>query len=130
MFQTTPLSPWRTMNRIARVVARRSFVRPRATRLRGLDSFKVSLRGGLSNLIWKVTVLFRVAIHLKFAVLAQQQRGGMAKTDTPYAQCRKIKCGSAVVYCGCLTCDKSIAAVVYDAPSPDKHKAPLVSYRR
>ena len=34
MFQTTPLSPWRTMNRIARVVARRSFVRPRATRLR------------------------------------------------------------------------------------------------
>ena len=111
-------------------VVDRSRIGRAAAREPGLDSFKVSCRGGLSNLIWKVTVLFRVAIHLKFAVLAQQQREGMAKTDTPYAQCRKIKCGSAVVYCGCLTCDKSIAAVVYDAPSPDKHKAPLVSYRR
>ena len=91
------------------------------------DSLKVSDRGGLSNLIWKLRFLFRVAIHLKFAVASLSSKEEWQKKDTyRWRSATNITRGSTVQYCECLTSRESIAAVVYDAPQPDDKKASVL----
>ena len=109
----------------------RSRIGRAAAREPSFDTIKVSDRGGLSNLIWKLRFLFRVPIHLKFAVASLSSKEEWQKKDTyRWRSATSITRGSAVQYCECLTSRESIAAVVYDAPQPDDQKALLVSYCR